>query len=114
MVIISTSATEVSIQAVSPELGVQFSSVLASQAGGGGAAADAGGTAAAAGAAGAGAAACAIAAVIGSSMSISRTSIAAARRHADPIERTIIRTLRSQVAGQLRRPTPRGLQPPSD
>ena len=34
MVIISTSATEVSIQAVSPELGVQFSSVLASQAGG--------------------------------------------------------------------------------
>ena len=34
MVIIRTSATEVSIQAVSPEFGVHFSSVLASQAGG--------------------------------------------------------------------------------
>ncbi len=37
MVIISTSATEASIQAVSPELGVHVSSVLASQAGGAGA-----------------------------------------------------------------------------
>src|SRR5215211_5576906 len=34
MVIIKTSATEVSIQAVSPEFGVHFSCVLASQAGG--------------------------------------------------------------------------------
>ena len=47
MVIIRTSATEVSIQAVSPEFGVHFSSVLASQAGG---AASAAGAAAAAGA----------------------------------------------------------------
>src|SRR5215471_11419660 len=39
MVIISTSATEVSIQAVSPEFGVHFSWTLASQAGGGGSAA---------------------------------------------------------------------------
>ena len=38
-VIISTSATEVSIHAVSPELGVHFSRVLASQAGGAGSAA---------------------------------------------------------------------------
>src|SRR5262245_7691432 len=54
MVIISTSATEVSIQAVSPEFGVQLTCILASQAGGG---ASAGGAAAgslvAAGAAGA-------------------------------------------------------------
>ena len=35
MVIISTMAIEVSIQAVSPELGEQFVSILASQAGGG-------------------------------------------------------------------------------
>ena len=34
MVIIRTSATEVSIQAVSPEFGVQFLVILASQAGG--------------------------------------------------------------------------------
>ena len=47
MVIIRTRATEVSIQAVSPEFGVHFSSVLASQAGG---AASAAGAAAAAGA----------------------------------------------------------------
>ena len=46
MVIIRTSATEVSIQAVSPEFGVHFSSVLASQAGG----VSAAGAAAAAGA----------------------------------------------------------------
>jgi hypothetical protein len=39
MVIIRTSATEVSIQAVSPELGAQAVKVLASQAGGNGAAA---------------------------------------------------------------------------
>ena len=39
MVIISTMAIEVSIQAVSPELGAQFVSVLASQAGGGASAA---------------------------------------------------------------------------
>src|SRR5689334_21904995 len=45
MVIISTSATEVSIHAVSPELGVQFVCTLASQAGG--AAASAAGAAAA-------------------------------------------------------------------
>ena len=45
MVIISTSATEVSIQAVSPELGVHFSSVLASQAGGGASAGAAAGAA---------------------------------------------------------------------
>ena len=57
MVIISTSATEVSIQAVSPELGVHFSSTaslgseFATQAGGGGSGAGAG---VAAGAAGAG------------------------------------------------------------
>src|SRR5262252_1146701 len=54
MVIISTSATEVSIQAVSPEFGVQLTCILASHAGGG---ASAGGAAAgslvAAGAAGA-------------------------------------------------------------
>ena len=37
MVIISTMAIEVSIQAVSPEFGVHFSRVLASQAGGVGA-----------------------------------------------------------------------------
>src|SRR5262245_27160817 len=53
MVIISTSATEVSIHAVSPEFGVQLTCILASQAGGG---ASAGGAAAgslvAAGAAG--------------------------------------------------------------
>src|SRR5262245_47642888 len=42
MVIISTSATEVSIQAVSPELGVQSTCILASQAGGGASAAGAG------------------------------------------------------------------------
>ena len=41
MVIISTSATEASIQAVSPELGEHFSSVLASQDGGAGAGAGA-------------------------------------------------------------------------
>src|SRR5712691_4966876 len=41
MVIISTRATEVSIQAVSPWFGVQFSSVLASQAGGAAASTDA-------------------------------------------------------------------------
>jgi hypothetical protein len=46
MVIIRTSATEVSIQAVSPEFGVHFSSVFASQAGG----VSAAGAAAAAGA----------------------------------------------------------------
>src|SRR5258708_30391023 len=63
MVIIRTSATEVSIQAVSPEFGVHFSSTaslgsaLAAQAGGAGSGAAAG---AAAGAAGAGA--CAISA----------------------------------------------------
>src|SRR6185295_9750472 len=57
MVIISTSATEVSIQAVSPELGVHFSSTaslgseFAAQAGGAGSGAGAG---VAAGAAGAG------------------------------------------------------------
>jgi hypothetical protein len=39
MVIISTMATDVSIQAVSPELGEQFVRVLASQAGGAAAAA---------------------------------------------------------------------------
>jgi shikimate 5-dehydrogenase len=50
MVIISTMAMEVSIQAVSPEFGVHFSSVLASHAGGAASAAAAG--AAAAGAAG--------------------------------------------------------------
>ena len=51
MVIISTMAIEVIIQAVSPELGVHFSSVLASQAGGGGGAgAAAAGAGAAAGA----------------------------------------------------------------
>src|ERR1700735_5566914 len=37
MVIINTSATEVSIHAVSPELGVQFSRILPPQAGGAGA-----------------------------------------------------------------------------
>ena len=42
MVIISTMAIEVSIQAVSPELGEQFVRVLASQAGGDGGAAAAG------------------------------------------------------------------------
>ena len=46
MVIISTSATEVSIQAVSPELGVQFSSTASF---GSGLPAQAGGAAAAAG-----------------------------------------------------------------
>src|SRR6516165_6078712 len=51
MVIISTMAMEVSIQAVSPEFGVHFSSVLASHAGGAASAAAAAG-AAAAGAAG--------------------------------------------------------------
>src|SRR5713226_2483016 len=52
IVIISTRATDVSIQAVSPEFGVQLSSVLASH--------GSGGTAASAGAAaGAGAGACA-------------------------------------------------------
>ena len=50
MVIISTMAMEVSIQAVSPEFGVHFSSVLASHAGG---AASAAAGAAAAGVAGA-------------------------------------------------------------
>src|SRR5690348_10187398 len=66
MVIIRTRATEVSIQAVSPELGVQFSSTaflgseLATQAGGPASAAGAG--AAAAGAAGAAVGACAYAA----------------------------------------------------
>ena len=62
MVIISTSATEVSIQAVSPELGVHFSrtaslgSAFAAQAGGAGSGAGAG-VAAGAGAAAGGAAA---------------------------------------------------------
>src|SRR5690242_10481398 len=51
MVIISTMAMEVSIQAVSPEFGVHFSSILASHAGG---AASAAAGAAAAGAAAAG------------------------------------------------------------
>src|SRR6266508_6613559 len=73
MVIISTSATDVSIQAVSPELGVHFSSTLglavASQAGGGAA----GGVASAAGAA-AGAGACA------NDTSTTRTLTNAARR----------------------------------
>src|SRR5215475_8624229 len=50
MVIISTSATEVSIQAVSPELGVQLTSILASQAGGGASAVGAAGSLVAAGA----------------------------------------------------------------
>src|SRR5260221_7142375 len=54
MVIISTSATDVSIQAVSPELGEQFSSILGSQAGAGTSAG-----AAAVGSAGAAAGACA-------------------------------------------------------
>src|SRR5215813_10508373 len=54
MVIISTSATEVSIQAVSPEFGVQLTCILASQAGGGASAgAAAAGSLVAAGAAGA-------------------------------------------------------------
>jgi len=48
MVIINTSATDVSIHAVSPELGEHLTSVLASQAGAAGAAAA--GSAAAAGA----------------------------------------------------------------
>jgi hypothetical protein len=56
MVIISTMAIEVSIQAVSPELGVHFSRTVALQAGGAAAAASAG---AAAGAAGAALGACA-------------------------------------------------------
>ena len=60
MVIISTMAIEVSIQAVSPEFGVHFSSVLASQAGGaGGAGVAAGAASGAAGAAGVAAGACA-------------------------------------------------------
>ena len=53
MVIISTSAIEVSIQAVSPEFGVQAVSVLASHAGGAGAAGAAAVAVAAAAAAGA-------------------------------------------------------------
>src|SRR5262245_14758980 len=50
MVIIRTSATEVSIHAVSPELGVQFTCILASQAGAGSAGAAAAGSLVAAGA----------------------------------------------------------------
>src|SRR5262245_41978137 len=49
MVIISTSATEVSIQAVSPEFGVQLTCILASQAGGGASAGAAAGVSVAAG-----------------------------------------------------------------
>src|SRR5690349_9911022 len=85
---------EVSIQAVSPELGVQFSSVLASHAGGGAAGA------AAAGVASAGAAVWASTDTAGSKSKASTTSAAAARRHAEPIERTIIETLLSEVAKQ--------------
>ena len=59
MVIISTMAIEVSIQAVSPEFGVHFSSTVALQAGGDGAAAGAAGAVASAAAAGAAAGACA-------------------------------------------------------
>src|SRR5579871_5942747 len=91
---------EVSIQAVSPELGEQFSSVLASQAGAGGAEAAAGAGAAAAGAAGAGAAVCASAETTGSRIKASTASAAAPRRHAEPNERTIIRTLpRAKLSG---------------
>src|SRR5215469_8973977 len=85
---------EVSIQAVSPELGVQFSSVLASQAGGGG------GAAATGGAAGAGTAVWASAAPIGRETSASTTSAAATRRQTEPFERATIRTLPSQVRGR--------------
>src|SRR5438445_2379003 len=83
---------EVSIQAVSPELGVQFSSVLASHAGG------AAGAAAAGAVVSAGAAVWASTDTAGSKSSVSTTSAAAARRHAEPIERTIIETLLSEVA----------------
>src|SRR5215813_8741255 len=94
---------EVSIQAVSPELGVQFSSVLASHAGGAGSAG-----AAAAGAAGAGAAVCASADTAGRATNAKRTSTAAARRQTEPILPIVIRTLLSPIAGRPRLPVESG------
>src|SRR5689334_8390928 len=98
MVISSTSATEVSIQAVSPELGVHFSStaslgsVFAAQAGG---AASAVGAAAATGwGPAAGAADCAAANVSGSSTASAASGNT--RLGKAMTERTIIRTTYSQ------------------
>src|SRR5262245_3427547 len=76
MVIIRTSATEVSIQAVSPEFGVHFSSVLASQAGGVSAAG------AAAAAAGASAGACAWTAVAAKNWAAKNTAITSPKMRA--------------------------------